>query len=171
MGQSPSDLQPHEPPRRHAWPAVDVVQSVHRPPDTPHSEPPGAPVTHFCVPVASQQPPLHASVWLWALTHTSVHSFFDRSQARPAAQSLVCLQPQLPETHWFVPLHAPHGSPPVPHTLFEVPAWQAPFSSQQPPPQEVALQVETHEPELHVDPVVHATHDAPWSPHVPFAEA
>jgi hypothetical protein len=130
--QSAAELQPHAF-ETHRWPFALALQSMHTPPDGPH--------TVAVVPAAQlpplQQPPLHG----WVAEHTVTHACEVASHDEPDWQSAVELQPQVPP---FAPppvMHSlprldieqsRHAPPALPQALAAVPPAQVP-PAQQPP--------------------------------------
>jgi len=160
VGQSPGAAHPHVP-VRHEWPAAALVQSTQAAPVDPHALAADCPPTQSPV-VWLQQPPLHGAVEPQAF----VHAFVAGLQAWLVGHWLDCVQPQLPLTHWLVPVHAPHAAPLVPHAALVVAVTHVPVALQQPVGQLVEVQRFAHCPEPQAWATVHVWHEMPPVPQV-----
>jgi len=145
-----------------------MEQSVHTPPVVPQSVPPAAPVWQVPL-VRLQHPVLHASVTP-PTTHVPLHPCVVTLHAWSAGQSVVVLQPQIPLTHWLLPVHGPQVAPAVPQAWPDVAVMQVPVASQQPFGQLVGVHFGPHVPAVHVCAVPQGVHETPPVPQLPSDE-
>lgn len=138
-----------------------VASQTHAPPTHRCPEPHAAPAPHAQAPLRqlSEAGAPHAAQVAPAVPHVVV-AFCRHVPARqqPVGQ-FVASQPEHVFAAVQVDGHVWHATPPVPHAVAALPAWQTPFASQQPLGQLAA--VHTHSPATHSWPAEHT----PFLPH------